>query len=372
MRSGFALICALLVAGVVHGQETLYQTPGAGAGFQLATIGEDGFAGPIFAPPPGTPSGPPEITGTADGLAINFGSGVAIGFDFIRPFWSFRDFTLTVPAGFGNKFPLLGDVGHTDDHFAAAPTLDIRYRFPESDLGVSASGRYLSLSGNLNRDLTFPGGVGSLTASSSLTIATANFIELTRQFAFVDLYAKQSDCLPGLQDLLVDLSIGARYSSIDQNYSGSLTNSLNGVNVSTRSSSQSFQGFGVTGATQFLLPEGDEWLLFSRLRASVLIGENNKHSTLSIDVANQPGLPSVLDDDTETLIPILELESGVAWGNQLGVPPAQRKGLSYHVRASLLAEYWGDVGPLSAGSSQGFRSSDLFLVGASLMVGVER
>ena len=42
------------------------------------------------------------------------------------------------------------------------------------------------------------------------------------------------------------------------------------------------------------------------------------------------------------------------------------------LRVAAVGQYWGGVGPLSAGSTQGFRSSDLFLVGVNVMVGIHR
>jgi hypothetical protein len=375
-RSAFALgllvVCA--AAGAARAQEAaLLPAPvaaaGAGAPGTFSLVPD--ATGMVFKEqlPPGL-----EVHGTADGLALNLGTGLEIGFDFVRPLWTFRDFTLAVPGFARGGFPLLADAGHTDDHFGFVPRLDLNYRFADSDLGLGASGSYLSLSGNLQRNVVLPQGVALLSATSSLTLATANLLEVTFHVDAVDLFAKQKDCPKGLEDVLLDVSLGARYSSLDQNYTGSLSDSVNGVAVTTRSSSQSFQGFGLTSSATASLPEGENWLLFSRLRGSVLVGENIKRSTLTVDVPGFPGLPNTISDDTTEFIPVLETEIGVVWGTELNVPVDQRekKGLSYLVKASFIADYWADVGPLSAGSTQAFRSSDLFLLGASLMVGVQR
>jgi len=46
------------------------------------------------------------------------------------------------------------------------------------------------------------------------------------------------------------------------------------------------------------------------------------------------------------------------------VPP------QFCVRLALVGQYWGGMGPLSAGSTQGFRTNDLFLAGVSVQIGL--
>ena len=67
------------------------------------------------------------------------------------------------------------------------------------------------------------------------------------------------------------------------------------------------------------------------------------------------------------------METGLQWGAELAnslrngtLPPLCT------IRVAAVGQFWGDVGPLSAGSPQGFRTSNLFLVGAHVMVGLHR
>jgi hypothetical protein len=73
------------------------------------------------------------------------------------------------------------------------------------------------------------------------------------------------------------------------------------------------------------------------------------------------------------LIPIIESQLGAEWGMLLGnraAPPAVPS--LFTLRVALIGQFWGDVGPLSAGSSQGFRQSDLFLFGVTVQAGFQR
>ena len=59
--------------------------------------------------------------------------------DYIRPYWSHRDFTLAVPTANAGSFPLLGDTGHVDNHFSLAAKVNLKYDV--SDLfAVKATG----------------------------------------------------------------------------------------------------------------------------------------------------------------------------------------------------------------------------------------
>jgi hypothetical protein len=316
--------------------------------------------------------------GTAGGYGVSAWGALEVGFDYIRPFWTSRDFTLVVPAAAAGSFPVFGDVGSVDSDFAFAPRIDYHYRFADSDYGVRASGTFLSLTGHLQRGLssTPAGAVGDLTANSSLTVVSANLVEFTRQVILADLLAEDDEetkCLRALKGWLVDLGIGTRYSSVSQNYTGSLTSGPGNLNMSTRYSSQSFQGVGLTVSAKGTWAAGDNLVLFNDTRCSLLVGENRKDSTLTVAVAGQPGQVDTLSQSRSEFIPVVECEVGVEWGRDLTAHlwGGSAAGL-LTVRAALVGQYWGDVGPLSAGSPRGFSRSDLFLVGANVMVGLHR
>src|SRR5205814_6155448 len=60
--------------------------------------------------------------GTVGGLAATTSNGrLSAGFDYLRPFWSFRDFTLAIPPGYQAAFPAFPGIGHTDNDFAFVP-----------------------------------------------------------------------------------------------------------------------------------------------------------------------------------------------------------------------------------------------------------
>jgi hypothetical protein len=324
-------------------------------------------------------SGPNGVNSLSVGAfagTFRHGTGVDIGFNYIRPLWSFRDFTLAVPAFGARAFPLLGDVGHVDDHFGIAPRVDLNYLLDDSDIGLGASGTFLNLTGHLQRQLEFTGGIGNLTANSSFTLVSINLAEINVTFEAGDLFeGKQGKkCFDWLDDLTVRVGVAARYASLDQNYTGTLSDSTGGVNVTTRFSTQTFKGFGVSGGCDLFQPLGDDWTLYSRTNLSVLVGDNVRRSSLTLDIANQPGLPNAISEDKTQYVPVAELELGVLWTPPLLSDRAAKAGSSYNlfVKAAAIAQYWGGVGPLSAGSTQAFRTSDLLLVGGTLLVGLER
>src|SRR5207249_8504911 len=130
--------------------------------------------------------------GTIGGRASSSLGNIEIGFDYIRPYWSGRDFTLAVPAANAGSFPLLGNTGNVDDHFALAPHLN--YKYDVSDiLAIKATGSFMSLSGQLQRNLSpADGSVGNLTANSSLTIVSANLPEISTRFTYDELFSRSS------------------------------------------------------------------------------------------------------------------------------------------------------------------------------------
>jgi hypothetical protein len=364
-------IVLLTLFGRAHGQGPILYQPEGGNG-QFTLVPENGLTampGPLFAPPD-QPSF--KVAGTVGGQGLPTLGNLTIGFDYLRPFWSFRDFTLAVPAGNAGNFPLLGDAGHVDNHFTFVPRVNYNYQF--NDFGISTSGTFLNLSGRLQRGLTSTdGGIGQLNANSSLTIVVANLPEITKEVYYPDLVGKAWSP-KYLQDLLVGLSIGTRYTSIEQNYTTSLSNGAGaGANLATRFSTQSFRGVGLTGSVNLSAPLGADWVLFSNTRASALLGDNRKDSTLTVNIAGMPGTSQDINQSNTAFIPVVEYELGVEWG--MGLADKLRAGDPQPlltVRVAAVGQYWGSVGPLSAGSSQGYRTSDLFLVGVSVMVGLHR
>jgi hypothetical protein len=356
------------------------QADGAGGMFSLMPMaGADGANGPVFLNG-GAPLPDLRAQGNVAGRNASGLGTIEIGFDYLRPYWSFRDFTLAVPTANVGSFPLLGDVGHVDDHFALAPHLN--YKYDVSDLfSIKATGAFMNLSGHIERTLTAnDGSAGTLSANSSLTIITANLPEISTRFQYEEFFSRGSHLYWSIfDDLVIDLSVGTRYSSIEQNYTGKLNNTVAaGLNETTRYSHQAFRGVGLTTGLNFTLPvheraNGDQWNLFTNLRGSILVGDNAKDSTLSVTLAGMPGVSDSISQTKTEFIPVGEIELGAEWIHEFGDVLRPELGTAqFSVRLGLSGQVWGGVGPLSAGSSQAFRTSNLFLVGAHVMVGILR
>jgi hypothetical protein len=343
----------------------------------------DGQGGFVTLAPDGAGAGQPLFLGpsltsqgNAGGRTASDVNNLQVGFDYLRPYWTSRDFTLAVPSANAGSFPLLGNTGNVDNDYALAPRINYQYNVTDLNFAVNAMGTFLSLTGRLERKITnTTAGTGDLTANSQLTIITANLPEFSTRVYYGDIFNQQS-CFhcSFLDDLAIDLGIGTRYSSIAQDYTGSLTNSVPaGTNTSTRYSTQSFQGIGLTLRSDFSLPVGDNLVLFTNIRGSILVGDNVKDSTLNVTVAGSPGIADAINQTQTAFIPICEMEMGFEWGKELGTqlrnnaPPPL-----FTIRVAAVGQFWGGVGPLSAGSAQGYETSNLFLVGAHVMVGFHR
>jgi hypothetical protein len=313
--------------------------------------------------------------GTAGGKSVTNLGHLSVGFDYLRPYWTYRDFTLAVPAGSAGNFPLLGDTGNVDNHFAFAPKIVYKYDVG-ADLGIQASGTFINLNGNLNRSLSdTASGQGTLNATSSLTIVAANLPEfVTPRLYYGELFPAGSHChCDALEDLAIILGVGTRYSSLEQSYNSTLTNSIvgGGTNTAQRTATQTFSGAGLTTSMEFWLPVKDNWVVFTTMRGSVLAGDNTKDSNLSITLGTA-GTSTTIHQDRTDLIPVGEISVGSEWGKELGKRlAADQPPPLFTIQVALTSQFWGNAGPLTAGSAQAFRTSNLFLVGVHVMVGFQ-
>jgi hypothetical protein len=377
------LTLAMLWPAAAKGQEYLVATPGAATlaaengNFAIGAANVQVLdSSPLFL---GAPSGRVGIasgsTGTAGATAIRTADGqnlgtLSAGFDFLKPFWSFRDFNLAVPPAFASSFPVVGDIGHTDNHFAFVPRIQYDYFVKDLDFGISASGKFLSLTGSLQRNFAVAGGsTGNLVSNDSLTLVTVNPVEFTKRIDADTIFGDhfEKECIT---DGVIDLTIGTRYISLDQNYSGSLNATTTGSNVASRYTHQTYKGIGLTGAVNWLTPLATDIVGFSNLRASILGGDNNRNSTLSVTRTGVPGAADTISESKTLYAPVVEWEVGVEWGKDLGELLRHRQSRQQiTVRVSGSLQYFGSLGPLSAGSTQGFQTNDLFLAGISVQIG---
>ncbi|MBN9524067.1 hypothetical protein J0H58_37080 [bacterium] len=381
------VVAALVGAPPARAQELLFRGPQvldpAGAvggtpllldadGVPVGAVG--GGLGPprSVAPDPAVVPRLGGVRGAVGGFGQDNHATASVGFTYLVPFWSFNAFQLPVPSGFQGLFPTFGRTGAVDTRFAYAPRVNLDYYVSDIDATVGATGTFLNLSGRVDRQAggtNTPAGV--LTANANLTLVSANVVEFGRRFAFLDLFPEKNPHKPAVVDSVVELRIGTRFVSVDQNYTGTLTGAAGGgTNLSTRFSSQSFRGIGLTGAATWELPYDTSWVFFSTTRLSVLVGEDRRNSTVAVSVVGQPGFSDSRLDSRTVLVPVSELEVGADWGMDLAT--RLREGLEpprFVIRVAAVGQYWGGLGPLSAGSTQNFQSTDLFLVGGHVQAG---
>ena len=326
--------------------------------------------------PPGSPALVPLDVAAGSPALVPHTQNFDIGFEYIRPFWSNRGFHLSVPGATPSSPLLLGDAGDVQHDFDFVPKIRYEYEINDLGLGVQASGELLSLNATLKRTLTTDAGTGVLDASSKLEIVVANILEGTKSFLLKDLL-KDCDCLEKwhVDESLVEVTIGTRYSSLHQKFEATLTN---GPNSGRLLSTQDFTGIGLTSSLSFQWPIGGSFVLYHGVRGSLLIGDNGRDSTFTLTVPGTAGANRqvTLGESKTDLLPVGELEVGIAWGMELGSPllspaAAAPKPLAW-VKVGLAGQIWGDAGMLSAAEvPPHLHDSNLYLVGFSVLVGFE-
>jgi hypothetical protein len=301
------------------------------------------------------------------------GLHVDIGFEYLRPSFPGRSVRLVVPSGVNGNFATLAGSGDVSYNFGFIPKMNATYQFSDLGLGVSASGELSTIGGHLTRSIDGSGGSANLTASSTINFANANLIEGTLSTTLGRFQHFEDTCL---QDTVVLFTLGARYSHLSQDFTASLNSGDNG---STLTAHQDWDGFGLTSSLSYLHPLEHNFFLYGVARGSVLVGTNNRTSTLSVVVpANPAGSTATkLTDDHTNIVPVGEFEVGVAWGKPLAPQSAEATraaevtGPLLWIKAGLVADIWGQLGVLSApDNNQGFSDSRLLLYGFSVQVGI--
>jgi hypothetical protein len=332
--------------------------PPAGA-VQVILEPADGHAGPLTGPIvlPG-----PEVPGVLTGSLE-----VIIGFSYLRPHWDDETVRLVVPPGVGGV-PGGSDGGDLSHEFAFVPRLGATYTFTDLGFGVGATVDLMNLHGELRRTLETTAGVAVVTAESDVDLAVANLLEVSRPFLLVDHLCVEETCW---EDVLVVATIGGRYAYLHQNSAASL---LAGGNLSTLSATQNFTGFGLTGSVSTLDRVGESnFFLYSVTRGSLLVGSNDRTSFSSVE--GPLGVTVVAATESKTdLIPVGELEAGIAWSTPVGRVQDAATGRSplLWIKVGAVGQLWGDLGLLAASSpADPFAESHLYLYGVTVLVGVE-
>jgi hypothetical protein len=229
---------------------------------------------------------------------------------------------------------------------------------------VSAS--YLRLEGNRREQLTATGGSTATQADSRVELIAADLVG--KRWSTWHLKEPEDHCW-------LDAVVAIRYASTSQRFSSQTTSG--GVVTSGLNATQSFSGLGVSTAGGLRIPlvrDADKLLpdktsplkLYADVRGSLLIGDNHRTSTF------QAGGPDALtiERDERDLVPVGELEMGIAWGTaRVGFPGSWADPTSATVigiKAAAVGQVWGDVGFISAARPPATRLSggNLYLYGA--------
>lgn len=295
---------------------------------------------------------------------------IDIGFEYLQPYFSGRAVTLTVPTS-PNGAGLVAESGNFSHNFAFVPRFDLNYDFPDLGFGAGASAKLIDLSGHLQRSINSTAGSAVLNVQSGVDIVSANLLEGTKEFVLGDWECFQDSCLA---DCAFVTTLGARYSHVRQDYTASLAS---GPNTGTLSATQSYNGFGLTSSIGNLCPLVGHFFLYGSARGSVLVGPNNRSTSVTImaagSAANSTG--AIVTEDKTTFMGVGEFELGIAWSKSL--PPAQpttpgHTGLLLWFKVGWVGQIWGDLGLLSATDRpQNFSNSSLFLQGFSVLAGVD-
>src|SRR6266700_1707122 len=201
-----------------------------------------------------------------------------IGFDYLQPHFTGRSTTLAVPAPKGGS--VLGNTDNVSNDFAFVPRFGAQYDFNDLGFGVATSVKMSSLSGKLTRNVQSSAGNGNLIVNSSLDIAIANLVEAVMPFQ-LDGTRLCRDTF--LQEFLFEGTVGSRYVHVRQHYDANLTVG-EGTAASTGSliANQLYDGFGITTSLTTLYPVTEKLALYNLVRGSLLIGNNQRDSSINI------------------------------------------------------------------------------------------
>jgi hypothetical protein len=349
---------------------TTVQAPIAGSAFTAGgvTLGSQPMRVMI------APVGDDQIVPTLiqdDALNLLFGSlQVDIGFEYLRPTRSFRDNGLVIPAVAAGAFPQAAQIGDLSHDFAFIPRFGIEYKFSDLGFGVAASGKLFNLRGDVRRSVSTASGSAVLNAEDNVNVGIANFLEGVLRF---DLDPNRHHQDRWLHDPKAIGTFGARYSYVGQNLSTSLVSGENLINLT---STQDFNGFGITGSLGALCQVGDRGLgIYGFSRGSVLAGRNNRTSTYSVVVPGIPGASTAdqITDLRTILIPVGEFEAGLSWMKPVPVRAAATNlaPLTW-IRAGMAAQVWGGMGLLEAPTVRVFFADrPLVLYGFTVAAGLD-
>ena len=344
------LLFAMLLAGVC---------PSSALGQTVATVAAPGQQQVFLAPLDDQALFISEAVTTARNFRAD------IGFDYLQPWFSSRSTSLRVTAPAGGS--VLGGTDNFSNDFAFIPSLNIEYQFDDLGFGVAASGKLMNLTGKLTRNVATDSGNANLIINSSLDIAVANLLEAVVPFDLAD-----TRCFGHtfLGDMAFVGTIGSRYAHVRQHYDAALT-VVGGAatNSGALVANQLYNGFGLTSSLTALYPLTERIALYSNTRASILIGNDQRDSTIIVGAAN-----TTAEENRTLFMPSGEIEIGIAYGMPLphrGERPSVAPLL--WIKAGFIGQVWGDIGLLHVNDKMGnqFDDSHLVLYGFTVQVGLD-
>lgn len=357
------------VGGVGDGETFVPLPIGArsagGATVMLQDSGTDGSAivlhdpGAVVQGLPDVPDFPPNT------LAVD------LGFQYLQPVFNSRAVALSIPPAAQGGFPVMASAGDLSNDFGFVPQFGAAYSFGDLGFGLAASGKILTLRGDLHRTSASAAGMGDLTASATVNIASVNVFEVTKIFTKDNLKYLQHDCL---EDCIFEASIGGRYAHVDQTYNANLAS---GANQASVAATQKYDGFGPTASLGCFKPITQKLGVFAFSRGSFLIGSNYRESQTSVAVAGSPASGGLKLTDSQTqIVPVGEFEIGLTYDIQapkiqqaLG---AKAQPASLWLRVGAVTNIWGNVGLLSlSDGAQSFSDGALLLYGFNVLLGIQ-
>ncbi len=305
---------------------------------------------------------------------------VSFGFLYLRPIFANSGLRIldNSPASL-----LLGAQNDLNAEFTFIPRLAAVYQLEQSEWGVGASAEYFNIIGSLRREISSndPEKSGVLNATNRFRLLSVNLGELIKTVALEDYADEERKTIfnhPLLTPMRLTFTFGPRIVFLDQYYAAS----LNTAQPSNVTASQEFSGIGINGSIWADRPIGDslEWSVYSGVRGSILLGQNNRSSDLSGQKPNsQPEPPTIpytlkLTENKSMLMPIGELEMGISYVSEdkkIDIIGNEKRSRSYFVRVGVNGQIWGGAGYINSQDQGNFRDRALYLVGFTVLAGMQ-
>lgn len=316
-------------------------------------------------PPVTQPFAQQTIPATLGPSTAREGFNVAVGFDFLQPSWSNDSFKQLLPGTTAALFPGLNLDSTVDHDYGLSPRVDVGLALGDSEYGISAGVNTVNLSGSSRQNAASMAANDSIDAHSTINILSVNLPEVSRVIP-LDIFEDDQ-----IDDVMLELRVGARYSSINQLFTAALRQG-SGSAVTT-SSFQDFRGVGLTTAGGLSLPVSGSLWAYGKARGSMLLGRNERQANFSVVAAGGGAgtASSTVTEDKTDIIPVGEFETGIVWDlAEQFCDEDTDPGNMIWLKLGYVAQIWGDVGLVSAGTGQPFRDGSLLLQGFTCQAGI--